>query len=301
MQASTSPIFHGPYQIIWNSTSLNALKDCAYKYKLQILDGWWSKDANIHITFGLAYHKAIEIYHFARARGASHDLATLEAVKRAMHDTWPDMLLDSKKSRQNLIRTIVWYLEQFGEDDPIETLILTNGEPAVEVTFAVDLGVASPSGDNYSLAGHLDRIGRFAGDLYYTDLKTTGAALGDYYFENFSPDNQMSCYSFAGKIHTNLPLKGGIIDAAQILVGGSRFQRGFVNRTEAQLEEWRDDLHFWLSLAEVYAKREHYPMNDRSCRMCDFKRICAMDPKVRESFLASNFSKRVINPLEVRT
>lgn len=294
-------IFKGNFQIVWNSTSLGALKDCPRKYYYSIICGWSTGGENIHIIFGLAYHKAVELYHFAKAKGQSHESALAVAVRSALEATYPDTLLDSKKSRWNLIRTIVWYLDQFGPDDPIKTLILNSGEPAVEVTFAHHLDIPSPTGDPYILAGHIDRIGEFAGPLYYTDLKTTGAALGDFYFENYSPNNQMSVYSYAGQIITDVPLKGGIIDAAQILVSGSRFQRGFVNRTPDQLLEWRDDLAYWLGMAQSFASREHWPMNDQACRLCNFKKICASDPKVRESFLRSNFTHRVINPLEIRT
>jgi hypothetical protein len=302
----SSPIFQGTSQLVWNSTSLDALKQCSRKYQLAILQGWSTGAENIDITFGLAYHKAVEVYHFAKAKGATHQQATIVAIRQAMVMTWPDILIgyDTRtraKSRPNLVRSIVWYLEQFGEADPIETLILSNGDPAVEVTFAIELDIPSPSGDNYKLAGHLDRIGTYMGDGYFTDLKTTGAALGEYYFENFSPHNQMSLYSFAGKVHTDIPLKGGIIDAVQVQVGGSRYQRGFVLRTPAQLDEWYEDLKYWLAVAELNVSRNYWPMNDTACRMCNFKRICAMDPKVRPTFLASNFSKRIINPLEIRT
>jgi hypothetical protein len=297
----SSPIFQGKHQLVWNSTSLDAFKACPRRYQYSILQAWATGGDNIHIAFGLAYHKAIEVYHFAVASGASHDAASLAAVKQAMFMTWPDILLDSKKSRPNLVRTIVWYLEQFGQDDPAKTLILADGQPAVEVTFAFELDIEFVPGVPYVLAGHIDRIVTFMGDNYYSDLKTTQSALGEYYFKNYSPHNQMSTYSFSGKVVTNIPLKGGIIDAAQILVSGSRFQRGFVHRTPDQLAEWRDDLEYYLSLARVYAKREHWPMNDTACVLCKFQAVCALDPKVRDSVLASNFAKREVNPLEIRT
>lgn len=299
-------IFRDKHQLVWNSTSLDKLKACPRSYQYAILGGYSTSAENIHIHFGLAYHKAVEVYHFARAKEASHADALRIAVKQAMVMTWPDILIsqDPKlkaKSRPNLIRSIVWYLNDFGESDPVETLILAGGEPAVEITFALELDIQTSDGTPYILAGHLDRVGTFMGELYYTDLKTTGAALGEYYFENYSPNNQMSLYSFAGKIHTNLPLKGGIIDAAQIQIEGTRFQRGFINRTPDQLAEWYDDLKYHLSLAESFARSGRWPMNDTACRMCDFKKICAHDPSVRHSYLDARFTKRVINPLEIRT
>lgn len=301
---STS-IFQGNFQLVWNSTSLDALKTCPRKYQYSILQSYSTGAENIHIHFGLTYHKAIELFHFAKAEGKSFDEAQLVAVRYAMLNARSELLEQSghekarAKSKPNLIRSIIWYLEEFKEES-IQTLILSSGAPAVEITFAVETEIQSSLGVPILLAGHIDRIGSFGPDLYYTDLKTTGSQLGEHYFQNYSPHNQMSCYHFAGKIHSNLPLKGGIIDAVQVMVNGSRFQRGMISRTPDTMEEWHDDLSFWLAQADLFATRDYWPMNDTSCRMCDFKTICALDPKVRQSYLKS-FPKRIVNPLEIRT
>lgn len=296
-----SPVFQGNFQLIWNSTSLDALKKCPRQYQYAILQGWATGGENIDIVFGLTYHKAVELYHFARAKGADHEEALLVAVRHAMRHTWPDILIDKVKNRPALIRSIIWYLDEFGIDDPMETVILSNGEPAVEVTFLVDLDIPGPFGESYLLGGHLDRLVNYNGARYFTDLKTTKQSLGEFYFDQFSPHNQMSCYNFSGRIHSDEAVRGGIIDAASILVSGTRFQRGPVNRTPDTLNEWHNDLGFWLKTAEQFAKANYWPMNDTSCYLCRFRKYCAMDPKVRDSFIASNFVKRIVNPLEVRT
>ena len=41
---------------------------------------------------------------------------------------------DTIKTRFTLLRSVVWYLEQF-ENDPCETVILADGRPAVELSF----------------------------------------------------------------------------------------------------------------------------------------------------------------------
>jgi len=302
--SSNPNVFDGARQRIWNSTSLNALKECPKKYELSILRGFTNLSENVHIIFGLAYHKAVELFHFARADGKSYDEALLIAVKHCFsipEAALPGSASKNQKTKPNLIRTLIWYLEEFGENDVIETLILPSGEPAVEVTFQMDLPISQPDGSPYILSGHIDRMGHFGGRLHYTDLKTTGSALGEHYFQHYSPNNQMSLYSYAGKVIHTETVVGGILDVAQVLVGSSRFQRGFVNRTPGQLAEWEDDLTVWLSLAESYAAAKRWPMNDQACRMCQFQQICSKDPSVRESFLKTNFTIRTINPLEIRT
>jgi hypothetical protein len=200
------------------------------------------------------------------------------------------------KNRHTLIRTIVWYLEAF-RDDAAKTVILADGKPAVELSFRMELD-EWPTGQDgwrwlqeehpYTLCGHLDRLVEFAGGYYVMDRKTTGSTLGGYYFDGFNPDNQMTLYTLAGRIIFNTPVRGVIIDAAQIAVGFSRFDRGITYRTEDQLNEWMHDLGYWLSAAARYAERDYWPMNDKACNNyggCQFRKICSKAPQVRESFL----------------
>jgi hypothetical protein len=214
---------------------------------------------------------------------------------------------------------VVWYLEQF-RDDPAETFILSDGKPAVEQSFrfSLDWGPHSamttredileeikdkPIGErvtiplskaNYMLCGHLDRVVTFSGELFVMDRKTTSYAPTSYYFAKYEPDNQMTLYSLAGKIVLNAPVRGVIIDAAQIGDGFTAFGRGFTYRTQDQLEEWLADLRYWLVLAEQFAKAGTWPMNDTACDKfggCRFRGICSKSPSVREQFLAATFTQ----------
>ena len=192
------------------------------------------------------------------------------------------------KTRENLIRTIVWYLEQFGPDDAVSTLILSDGSAAVEHSFAL------PVDDGIIFAGHLDRMGIYSGDTYVQDQKTTGTTITQRYFEGFNPDTQMSMYTFAGKIIFGIPVKGVIIDAAQIAVGFSRFERGFTFRVDAQLNEWYDHTMYHIETARRATKENYFPMNRSSCGNyggCEFRDICSRAPSVREQFLKGKFVK----------
>jgi hypothetical protein len=207
-------------------------------------------------------------------------------VKAALSWTWADGLpWDSghpSKTRETLIRSIIWYLDQF-RDDPAKTVVLANGKPAVELSFRMELEwgpraaqVPDPLDGNedghlgthteqpYILCGHLDRVVEFNSQTFGMDRKTTGSALTPYYFDNFSPDNQMSIYTIVTKVQFGVPISGMIIDAAQIAVGFTRFQRGFTYRTDAILEEWLQDFRHWTALAEGFAEAGHWPMNDRA-------------------------------------
>lgn len=295
-------------QLAMDSTSMGTFKECPRKYQLSIIYGWRPRKLSVHLTFGLHYHKALEAYDHAKAAGMAHPQALLAAVKIAMIITWdketsrPWISDDAYKNRLTLIRSVVWYLDQFA-NDPLKTVILANGKPAVELSFRFELPYTAKNGQPFLWCGHLDRLVEFQDEFFGLDRKTTKAQISPDFFAKFSPDNQMSGYSYAGRVVWNTPVKGMIIDAAQVLVSGTRFKRGFAPRDEAQLNEWAGDLGFWLAQAQQCAVNGYWPMNDKSCGNyggCDFRGICGRSPSVREQWLRGMFHKRVWDPLQVR-
>jgi hypothetical protein len=317
-----SPFFKGTtLQFAWDATSEGLLMECAYKYYLSIIQGWRKKDESVHLRFGGIFADAMVVYHKAKAAGADHEEALDVTVAFALEATWDRPKDDdgnkimevgngrpwtpdgsTKKNRDTLLRTVIWYFEEY-KDDPAKTLILPNGNPATEVTFKFESGIKDPYGGEYILSGHLDKGVLYGDDPFVMDQKTTQNGIGAYFFQQFDLSNQMSQYTFAGKIVWNVPLAGVIIDAAAILVGGTTFGRSITTRSAAQLEEWHANLANWFELARIYADRGMYPMNFSSCNNyggCVFKGICSKSPTVRENFLKTDFEKRFWNPLEVR-
>lgn len=299
-----SPFLPGTrIQYAWDSTSLGWLKTCPRLYQYSMIEGWRANSDSVHLTFGIHYHRALENYDRLRAEGATHDEALCSVVHEALQATWtpsgpwhPD---HNTKTRENLIRSIIWYCDHFAED-PAQTVILHNGKPAVELSFKMELDYGEHLNQPYLLCGHLDRIVNFLDGVYVMDRKTTSTTVASNYFDGFSPDNQMSLYSLAAKVIYKTPVKGVIIDAAQIAVGFTRFSRGFTHRTEAQLEEWLHDTKYWFSIARSYATNGHWPQNDKACHLyggCVFRKVCSKSPEVRETFLESDFHHEPWNPL----
>lgn len=297
-------------QFAWDSTSLKTVQKCLRYYKYTMIDNWENSRKSVHLTFGSHYATALEHYHKHRALGLSSDDALLEVVHETLLNTWeivgsrdgvpigkPWDSFDNAKTRDNLIRSIVWYVDQF-EDEDIKTVILPDGKAAVEYSFTLEIDYG------FVLSGHLDRLCDYGGAYYVMDQKTTGATITSAYFDQFMPDTQMSLYTFAGKAILDLPVEGVIIDAAQIAVGFTRFERGFTFRTDSQLEEWYDDTIHDIERARDATLNNHFPMNPASCGNyggCEFRKVCSRSPEVRENFLKADFVKRKPwNPLEKR-
>jgi len=297
-------------QFAWSSSSLDLLKRCPRLYEYTVISGWQSRDESIHLRFGIEYHTALQEYAIAKAKGINHEDAIHDTI-RSLHERIFDWNVDRStwagkyKNRESIVSLVIDYLDHFS-DDPTETFILDSGEPAVELSFRLELDWGPNgfhNGDTYDmgnrqpylLCGHLDRVVNFADNLYVMDHKTSMTTIGPWYFNQWSPSNQMTLYTYAGNIVLHSPVKGVIISAAQIkLEEPNAFQRGFTYRTPDQLTEWTDDLRFWLGQAEAFATANYWPQNDTSCSMfggCKFREVCSKSPQVRETYLAASFDK----------
>jgi len=326
-----SPFLPGTnIRFAWDSTCLGALKTCPRLYQYQYVDFWGHTGESVHLRFGSEYHQALQDYDQSRAAGIPHNDAVFDVVKALLirtADYAPDPTTKpgKYKSRTMLVRAVIWYLDAH-RDDPAKTYIKADGKAAVELSFRFELDwgprqapllentIAAEGPQPYLLCGHLDSVKELNGSLFVMDHKTAMTTLGDYYFDQWSPSNQMTLYSVASKVILDAPVKGVIINAAQLMLDfdktgepGARFVRGLTYRTPDQLNEWLGDLRYWLDAAEHYATSGHFPMNDTACDKfggCKFRSICSKSPQVREQFLRSDFvkleEKDQWNPLKSR-
>lgn len=296
-------------QLAWDSTSLGLLKECPRKYFLSIICGYVPRGESVHLTFGLLMHGAKERYDHSRSRGESHDAAVLCAVRYAMEATWDEELSrpwssgHNEKNRFTLVRTVVWYFEEY-RDDALETVILANGKPAVELSFSFPTEYQSRRGEPFLLAGHIDRLAKMNGEAACPcDVKTTGSTISEKTFAAFTPHNQFSLYSLASKVLFDVPARGLIVDVAQVAVTFSRFERREVPRTDEMLDEWYGELSDWFRLAESCATSGRWPANETACGNyggCPFRRVCSHGPSSRDLWLKADFTTRVWDPLKAR-
>jgi hypothetical protein len=300
------------HQLAWDATSLTALKTCPRYYQYNILEGHVTRTENVHLRWGSEYNNALVIFNKVKAEGASHEIAMLTSLRYALTSTW-DRELGRPwasdlpvKTRETLIRSLIWYLTQF-EEDPMHTDALPDGSAAVELSFRIHLEQDSDLTDEpYMFCGYLDRKVEFNGGEWITDWKTTRYQLDDKYFAQYSPNNQVSLYTFAGGvISKEHPVRGVIIDAVQLGVTYSRFQRQQIPRTSMQIEEWIGDAMFYIKMNETFVKNNYWPMNDTSCDKfggCPYRSICGASPEVRQRLLDGLFHQRerTWDPLRVR-
>lgn len=300
-------------QFAWDASSLKLWQECPFKYYLKMVEGWGGASDSPHLRFGSIYASSLEHFHKLRADGLPYWEAAAEIVRRALLDSWDHERDDAGarvpgsgaawdsghhlKNRETLLRSIIWYFDQY-EDDPMTTYVTAEGRPAVEFSFTL------PVEDGIVFCGHIDRLVEYQDRLMVQDQKTTGSTLSQYYFDQYSPDTQMSMYTFAGQAIYSAPVAGVVIDAAQIAVGFTRYDRGLTYRTKAQLEEWYEDTMLHIAAAQRATREREFPMNTTACGNyggCQFRRICSRSPEVRMNFLRGDFERgHVWDPLKRR-
>jgi hypothetical protein len=296
-------------QFAWDSTSLGLIKTCPRLYQYTMIEGWTTTSESVHLRFGQEYHAALQDFEIATAEGVEREAALHIAVEQLLARTidWRVDLTAKPgkyKNRESLVGLVIDYLDHYNED-PATTFIKADGTPAVELSFRFELdfgprgGAGTLTDDGiigsqpYLLCGHLDRVVTFNDALMVMDHKTTTTTLNEAFFRQWSPSNQMTLYTLAGKVILNAPVRGVIISGAQLLLESpNRFVRGFTYRTPDQLDEWLGDLSITLRTAEAYASAGYWPQNDTACDKfggCRFREVCSKSPQVRDKFLATDF------------
>lgn len=281
-------------QTAWDSTSLRALLTCPRKYQLQILEGWKTQRMAVDLEFGIHYHKALEIFDEETLQGNPE--AGIEALRYVLKCGFDADVKD--KNRFTLARSVVWYCERY-KDPPVRPIFIED-EPAVELSFRYVLDMETPGREPYILCGHFDGIVEDGINYYVRERKTTRKALNDYYWETFSPDIQVSMYALAGKIALPIETRRVMLDAVQTAVNFSDFGMLPIPRSAPYLDEFLTELKVWIKQAEAWAVSKFWPKNEASCRMCEFKQICSLDPAVQHNFLKGQFVQQPWNPLKVR-
>jgi hypothetical protein len=294
MNLSDRKSFTDGVQTAWDATSVTLAQECARKYYYRMLLNLQPTHNSVHLIFGGIYATALEHFYLYRAEGDSIEHALHRVVREALEASWdsttgaPVPFDDTNKTRFTLIRSIVWYVDQFGDESEshITTYHLQSGRPAVELSFTLEFA------DGILYCGHLDRVIEYAGGLYWMDQKTTKTTITPRYFQQFKPHNQFMGYTWAGQAILHSPIKGGIVDAAQVAVGFTRFERQPITFNREQLDEWHTNtLHTILHMQSL-TEQNRFPMNLSACGNyggCPYRLLCERSPSVRDRFIEGNF------------
>ena len=276
-----------------NASTFQVFKACPRKYLYGVLLARGKGSDDPDLRFGSLIHAAKAIFETNKARGAEHDMALQGAFRFLLTETWdtrlakPGFTEDPLKNRATLLRTFVWYIDQYREDACV-TAALPNGKPAVEVAFEFDSGVRGVADEQVTFVGTIDRIVTFNGTTFVSDTKTSSNAK---YLtaRNYTPDGQFSLYVAAASVCFGIEADGILLDGIEVGPNATSFRREIVPRPREVIEEWLDDARVHLRRLSEAFQRNEWPQNDAACGMyggCRFRGVCGASSAEREDILA---------------
>jgi hypothetical protein len=276
-------------QLSWDATSLKCIQHCPRRYFYEIVLGYKTEKESHHLVFGRHYHSSLEAYDHAVSVGVPWENAQDIAVHQALRLSYGWESGDAAKQRFSLWRSVQWYTEQFRPETDRVKPVLNDGKAMLEQGFSFQLPFTAPGAHDYMGCGYFDGVVEAMGGIYVRERKTTGKTLNADWFRTFDVDCQIDMYTTAGKVVFDYPVRGVLIDGAQVTINFSRYGRAPSTRTEPQLEEFLDDVGQWIMMAESYATNRYWPKATRFCFMCPFQSVCSKDPASRIGALIGEF------------
>lgn len=245
-------------RLVWDATTLASFCLDPLQYYWRYVEGYNSIEPSINLLWGTAWDKTSEQYWLARGAGRPREEALHSAIAFAI-DHANKVELDvvaassgkdaKKKNLSTLIRSIVWYDDEFGADE-------YEAATAEKTQHVKRLPIMSGFGEPYYLVGNFDQVMRDTtnGKLVVFERKSTGSTISSSFWQRYDPSVQINTYAMmAHDRYSKEGLSNIVVEACQTAVGFSRFSRHECFRTPQQHDHWLKVVCFWIKFAEQIA------------------------------------------------
>ncbi len=275
-------------QLIFDPSSLNDALKCLRYYKIKDIDRWRSKESKVATQFGKLVHASLEEYDKALIL-MPYEEACNVALQKAL--SLAPLLKDSDdtaRTPESMVRAVGWYIDKY-RDDPFRTAIIDLGsgpEAAIELRFEVEIPTTP-----WRLSGRLDRLAYWGDELLIVDRKTTKVTLSNRWFQSFMPGMQFACYLWAMP-KMGIETKGILVEGCQTMVSGTRWERQRFTLTQEQLQEFQDELIYYVNQIDQAYKDDYWPMRRSSCNLyggCELRFVCNATPNIRQRYLEDKY------------
>lgn len=165
-------------------SALSTFRACPLRYKLRYLDGLELRDAarNVHhLEYGKAMHAGLEIWY------SGPETSGIQSMQDTFAAAYPIQLdpSDKAKTQENGIRALALYVERWREEDRKWKVLEVEGPGTLNYTL--DSGLNELHCD--LVMENLEH-----GGVYVWDHKTTTKQLGPWYWDQYSPNSQITGY-----------------------------------------------------------------------------------------------------------
>jgi hypothetical protein len=311
LELSTVELDGQTYEM-WDSTKLKAYA-CQERGRLGHEEHLIPVEPAEALAFGAMFHKSIETWTAEVAFNNVPEQQAVElAVERAVKVWEKELPLETREmlelgGNRRSIANFKRLFEGFRRKFPLamyESII------EVEKPFALALG-ETRRGVKVAWCGKRDRVLRWQGGVYYTDIKTSTYALDEDFFDKFKRSGQMLGYAWSGRQQLGLDFTGILIQGIQVQaplktkvrMPEELCQADTIRISNSQIDEWAvntlskiDRIH--QAREEGYYNRDDGDLCQNFNRHCDFFNICTAEPEARAALKARMFKKRVWNPLD---
>lgn len=288
------------FPTVLDSTQLEAFRNCPQQFFLGYCHNWHLQGESVHLHAGAAYAHGLEVARKVWASGIFVEEECLALGLRALCEAYGDFDSgDSPKSLSRMCGALEYYFSQYSlERDPAQVLLL-NGAPAVEWSFAIPLPLNHPStGEPLLYAGRFDAVVHFANANYALDDKTT-SSLGASWSKSWDMRGQFTSYAWAMREHGLHPA-GTIVRGVSILKTKYETAQAIISQADWKIDRWyADTLLEVQEMLRCWESGEWRRAWGEPCNHyggCPFKQCCLVkDPT---PWLQSYYEQRPWNPLE---
>ena len=246
----------------------------------------WRDDGSIAADFGSAWHAAMDVvWLHATSEGMGDKDAALTNARNAFDRTWGDKRPEVPEDE--------WRGVELGHD-MLELYVAQNWERitgfellGVETSFKV------PLTSEVNAVGRIDKVFRDKRDgrVYVVDHKTCSAyskadGIRPQWWESFLLSPQVAAYILATReSHPDATFGGFVVDAALVHKTVRHFERRLFNRTDGQMQAYKDETLAIKAGMDAADAAGIYPKNLGACNDfggCPFAPLCYQFPSVKD-------------------
>jgi len=278
--------------LVVDNYMLSMFQTCPAKFKRRIVEGWKPRKQGAALGFGQMLHLGIEVWYRTHS---------LEAAEIAVQEAWPANHPDD--DWRDLSKCIS-VLGEYTREYPSELWRVVDADktnPMLEVSFTLPLLDANGNQlytyDGYAIqyGGIFDLMLDFNGQFYIMDHKTT-TRLGDYYFNQYKPNNQITGYLWGASQLTNRRVGGAFINAIGLYKKSpTKFKRHLTVRSEDDFPNWVQSVQHACNLIRIAYNSGQWPQFTSACTLygnCEFRDVHVMGSNTQqERYLEMMYEK----------
>lgn len=265
-----------------DNTMRTAWDACQRKFLLSHIYNLRSQDPSMHLVFGGAFAKGLEVArkeYYGAGNTDQRDYLGKAYIAAILE--WnlhlDDPLVGEAKSLTNCLCAIEYYFNEWPmATDWVTPFAYEGGEPTIEFTFALPL--PHWNGEQLLYTGRFDMFVDYASNPAVYDDKTA-MQLGAQWVRSWSLNSQMTGYIWAGQ-QCGFDTDTAIIRGISILKKSFGQAQAIEHRTKWEVRSWFDTLnHNLAGMLEAFQEGEDafLPSYGQACAAyggCPYQNLC---------------------------